>query len=339
MDLLESYLDNHNLQGLKDLLNYNKIKINGLMGKYRAAPLYHFICNITKYHVCVSKNEFDIVKLLIDYNANVNYIWRKKNVLSLLCNSTDASGETLNIIKLLLDNKIDNYNCSLKYPAMKYAIDKNNWKTVRSLLENGIEILPSVISSYKHFFNDKTPFMTKLLLEYLPPKILATVYPQHNNIMPIALCDYGCLNIFRQLVSTPDLLTLNFNKKFNINHTFHFIDPMATPFMLLHNCGLSQKFRGDFTLIEIVILNINAFKDYNCSCGKNNILGDGKDLNNYIEISKMLITLGAIADKNRIEIPSGLLVYINEVKYTINNCLINFLPKVLLNIIMNYYNI
>jgi hypothetical protein len=329
MDLLESYLNYGNLKGLRDLLNSNEIKINGLISKYRTSPLYHFICNITKNEVFIVKNDIDIVKLLIDHGADVNYIWKKKNVLSLLCNCRDDSAETVDMIKLLLDNKIDNDNPSLRQPAITYAINTNNSNVVKLLVENKIEIKYHTISCYNRWFDEDYSIVTKILLEYTPPEILTMILSNVRSDILLTICNYGCLNIFKKIIYTPNLFSLIFGDEIDLDYEF---DPVKI-FMEQHDCWLVSGNIIESTLLKTVILNINEFKDYECWCRKN-ILGDGKDLNNYIEIAKILIILGA--DTYNIEIPDVLKSYVAEIKNTLCEYLLHFVPKVLVNMITDY---
>jgi hypothetical protein len=333
MDLLESHLNHSNLQGLEDLLNYKKININGLVSKYRTSPLYHFICNITKIYNSITKDDYEIVKLLINHNADVNYIWRRKNVLSLLCNSHGNTSNRIDIIQLLLDNKISANDPSLKYPVIKYAIDTNNWKIVKLLLKNKIEISHSAISQYNHWTDHEYSVMTKLLLEYISPNILPFIISYSKWNVLLILCNYGCLNNFKHLMFNPDLFKSLFGEEFNANYVY-ISDFDIYPFMRLHTCDARiSKYFFHSSLLRIVTVNIHEFKNYNCHC-RNDILGDGKDLNNYIEIAKILIILGA--DVHNIEIPDVLKLYIIEVKNTLCEYLLHFLPKVLVNVIIDY---
>jgi hypothetical protein len=353
MESLKTFLNNCDLKNIKNILNPEKINI--WIDGYTPPPLYYFILKINQSLVSeedliadqrvrispeegqiadqeflILDNYFKMVKLLIDYGANVNYIWNGKNLLSIMCNSHRDSDETLNIIKLLLDNKAEADNSSLRHPAITYAACMNNHKVFKLLLENKVKITSRTINYYKYWFdndyaNDYSN-ITKLLLEHIYPEILPQVFLQRARDVILMMCNYGCLNGFKQII------TILPNLK---EECMYYLCDDIILFMSGHDtfCDYGPEWVSELTLLEIVIMNINIFEDYDCSC-RNNILGDGKDLNNYIEIAKILIDLGA--DTNIEKMPTVLVPYIMEAKNTLRGYLLDFLSKVLVDMVINY---
>jgi hypothetical protein len=327
-------LNHGDLNGLKDLLNSKNI--NSPVSKFGDPPLYHFISYITNKGFSFAYAGYSIIKVLIDHKADINYVRDGKNVLSILCNSRDDS--VLKMIKLLLENKIQTDGLLLEYPAIKYAIDTNNVKIVKLLLENNIKITYCAIKCYDFWCNDNYSIMTKMLLEHTPTNFLPFIFLRsYHDVLPV-VCNYGCLNIFKQITipdeATSSLFSLFFDREIDYPY---FPNKHVYPFMGNHEkyCNFMTNRKqsiSNSSLLEIVILNISGF-DGMCYC-RVNMLGDKKDLNDYIEMAKILINLGA--NTNIVKIPTVLIPYITEVKNTLCRYLLDFFPKVLVDIVINY---
>lgn len=89
----------------------------------------------------VIKNDKNKVKKLIEKDADVNYVkeagpWMKVSVLI-----TAVNHQNIDIVKLLLDNKADvNWKDGFKSSAILYAANTGSIEMVKLLLENGADI-------------------------------------------------------------------------------------------------------------------------------------------------------------------------------------------------------
>jgi ankyrin repeat protein len=314
---MRSFLKKRNIKSINDLIKNKKFSVNAPINGDEQHVLFHFIRMIlTQHEKTIEHKEFEIVKLIIDSKANINYISNGFNVLTMMCNSTKNINEKEKIIKLLLYSKADNYHSLLKHSAMNYAVESDCWKSVKLLLKNGI--IPDETDVTKHV-NRWSRFnvpITKLLYEYTPFEILFKIMnkTQKNKIQILhGACNIGCLNVVKQLIEY-DIYSI-------------YITCTATLTFLTHEHVVHKS------MLEIVILNIKAIKTSNDQTRKS-ILGDGKDLNNYIEIAKLLIDYGAC--DATIESNTIIHSYAIKRKNTTDGQLLLYFPKVLVNMIIEY---
>jgi ankyrin repeat protein len=310
------HLNNRDINSINKLLKsgYN---VNVPVNIFGHPTLFFFIKLITRSDAPIESKEYDIVKLIIDHKADVNYIKNGKNVLSLMCSIHNNKDSTIKIIQLLLDKKTDNNNPLLNRTALDCAINAKNTDVVRLLLNNKITINNATFDRYEHHFAFYNRDITKLLLEHMSPKILLRNIFQHGDIL-MDVCNLGCLNAFKQL----------FHKKINMDRRYTIVT-------FVDGCSWYRV-----TLLEIVLLNINAF---NRIC-----LSSDKDFNNYIEIAKILVLRTSelksehFLDYCVLRMKPFCVVKLDDtlrsiIKEITNPPLLTFFPMVLVNIINEYY--
>jgi ankyrin repeat protein len=292
--------------------------VNLPLNKSNHHTLFHFIHLIlTQHEKTIGDQEFEIVKLIIEAKANVNYINNGLNVLTMIYIFRRNINETENIIKLLLDNKTDNYNPLLNHSALDYAVKSDCWRSVKLLLKNGVIPDETIFSKYNdHFLYHKGP-ITKLLIECMPSEILFNNIfidkIKDGSLLCIA-CNIGCANASRRLLESDTYYGCGIYNRLSTFVTHNIVDQQ--------------------TLLKIVMLNI---KDIETSTdqSRKNILGDGKDLSNYIEIAKLLIDYGACIEESEL----NEIVHSHAIKRKniINEYLSLHFPKVLVDVIIEYY--
>jgi hypothetical protein len=301
------YLKNRDITSINELIK-NNFDVNVPLCRRGKPVLFHFIHMILSHAKIIGNKEFEIIKLIIENKADVNYVNGRFNALSLIYKFNRNFDETKNIIKLLLDSKANNYDPLLKKTALDYALDYKDWRSVKLLLTNGVIPIASTFDRYIHHINYDNGPIVKLLFEYTPFNVLNNF----NKVqLPYLACNLGCLNIVRRLIDTC----------ININQNSYIIK------LFMNNVIIRDK-----SLFELVNLNI---KEINSNYSlRGNILGDGKDLYNYIEISKLFIDHCAVTTKDKLE--DIVQSYIDKRKNTIIDQLLLYIPKVLVNVILNY---
>jgi hypothetical protein len=291
--------------------------------------LFNFINTITASNssIDISLEELKNVESLLNNETNINYMSNGLNLLSLICRSKMYSPNTIKIAELLIEKKI-NVNDPLLNPLpIESAIKKNRLSLVQLLLENKAQINEFVFNNHiKHFSILRRP-LTKLLLEYMPKNRILKIMFNYNNFL-MYTCNLGCLIAFKELVHN----NIDVDKIYNGVEVF-----------LMHSFNAQFGFYPysepmNLTLLQIVMLNVNNYDNQlEMFEWKKNILGHNKDLNNYIEIAKILINLGANLED--IELNKIIKLHIIDNKNKIIDWLLLFFPRVLTIMITNYiYN-
>jgi hypothetical protein len=315
INAMKIFLRKRNIELISGLINNKKFNVNLPLNGSKHPTLFHFIYMILNQHEkSIGDQEFEIVKLIIEAKADVNYISNGLNVLTMIYKFKRNINETENIIKLLLDNKADNYNPLLNRSALDYAVKSDCWRSVKLLLKNGIIPDETIFNKYRyHFAYNKGP-VTKLLIEYMPSNILLKdIFANRFECDELlcGACNMGCLNAVKQLI------------KYYISCCIH---QQICTFITINTVT-------NLSLLEIVMLNINEIETSTDQTRKN-ILGDGKDLDNYIEIAKLLVDHAPYTTKTK----SNKLIHSYAVKRknALNKYLLIHFPKVLINMILKY---
>jgi ankyrin repeat protein len=318
VNVMKSFLRNRNIKSISDLIKNKKINVNAPLNGAGHPTLFHYIYMIlTQHEKTIEHKEFEIVKLIIKGKANINYINNGFNVLTMMCNSKRNIDEKENIIKLLLHNKADNYHPLLKHSALSHAVKSDCWRSVKLLLKHGVIPDETILTEHINRLGYYNASITKLLYEYSPFDILFKVMDNSQYTIVSLLygaCNMGCLNAVRKLIEC-DIYSVcsDVCEKISLFITYNLIE--------------------NTSMLEIVMLNIKTIKTSNDQTRKS-ILGDGKDLNNYIEIAKLLIDYGAYT----IKIKSNEIIssHANKRKNIIDEQLLLYFPKVLVNLIIGY---
>jgi hypothetical protein len=341
------YLDQRDIKSIEHLIKNENFNVNHksfvLMksNKFQYQPLlFYFVHTLTtepSVFYGVYRVDFEIIKLIVDCKADINYVSEGFNVLSLICQH--AWNYTVNeVVQLLLDNKIDANNSLLNYPVINYAANRHNFGCVELLLKNSVPIDETVFTSYTGHFNFLNMNMTKLLFDHMPEentwftkKEFEELYCKFKKIdydkselkdcythkifdvsystFLLHLCNMGCLKLFKQLINRR--ATIDLERRHD--HISIYTDQ-----------HIWKIVRYDLTLFKVVLLNIHLCRDNN--------------LNNYIEIAKILIDNGAdtikrIQSVNPVE---SIETYVVERKHIINDNLLLYLPNVLVNMVCSY---
>lgn len=153
---------------MKHIMRHNYNYVEYLLKTYDSEQLSKELHKITsngftplKLAALFSENDIQIIKLLLDYKADINQIDGCDNQSSLMvasiCSNCTSSNYT---VKYLISRKADvNYTCSLKWTALMYASlhspKYSNTETVKILLES-----KSNINAKNN--DNKTPLMLSL---------------------------------------------------------------------------------------------------------------------------------------------------------------------------------
>jgi ankyrin repeat protein len=309
---MKGFLRKRNVDSINNLIKRKKFNVNAPLSGSRCLILFHFIQMIIIHQdKPIGDVEFKIVKLIVESKADINYINDGFNVLTIIHKFNRDIDETKNIIKLLLDNKANNYDSELKQSALDYAVKSKNLQSIRLLLENGVVPNETIFGRYKNHFYYDNLLITKLLLEYMPSEFLFKSTINDKKLL-VRTCNLGCLTATKQIIKN----------EIDINQTY-----ISSLFFERHTVVFCA------TLIKIVMRNIRGFKKSNDDIRKN-ILGDGKDLSNYIEIAKLLIDYGI--DTTDVKLNKTIRSYVIERKNTLVEYLLNHVPKVLAILITSY---
>jgi hypothetical protein len=305
---MKSILRQRKIKLIDDLIKNKRFDVNVPLNKLNHPTLFHFMLMILTQHD--RKIEFRIMESIIEGKANINYVNDGLDVLTLIYKHK-KNIEAENIIELLLKNKANNYNLGLKKSALDYAVESGCGRSIRLLLKNGVVPNETIFDKYNGYLFYDNIHITKLLFEYMPDDFL---FKKKFTFCVLGCAIViGCLNVFRRYV---------IHGVINVNIACRSSWLFVTPNIIKNK-----------TPLEIVLLNIKEIKKSpdNPRC---NILGDGKDLNNYIEIAKSLIDYGG--DTNEIKLDETISSYAISRKNTVTDCLFKYFPKVLMDIIICY---
>lgn len=114
--------------------------------------------------IAAENSKFDIIKFLLEIKFPIDE--PDNNGFNALCNSVDS----LEIVKLLIDGGANiNYNYNDKITPLNMAIIQNQIETVKYLLENGAKIINKkfIISRMFEINIDKYKNIIKLLVNYM----------------------------------------------------------------------------------------------------------------------------------------------------------------------------
>jgi hypothetical protein len=321
---MKQYLKERKINLIDDLIKNKNFDVNAPLNNLNQPPLFHFVHMILT-HVFIGNVDFEIIKLLVESKADVNYISNGFNVLTLMYKHNISILKTTNIIKLLLVNKA-NHISSIKNNALEYAINSSLWlyntstehlkcsysiEPLKLLLKYGVTFNESIFNCYSDHFSNHRINTTKLLLDNVCPSTNSSLKHMFTNINSLQrVCNLGCLTAVKQLITNDS----------HIDKVYKRVILYGTE-EILHNVSL----------LEIVLRHIDILNSPKSDSAQYNF----NDLDNYVEIATLLINYGANTNKILPGTPLRNIVIVRN--DTIKAHLLDYVPKVLVNIIMDYY--
>lgn len=139
-DMMIEAIEENNISKLETALSFgnpNYVKGNALFDRFceigdKKTPL-QFACY---------KGDYDMVKLLINNGADVNYTKMNAIYSPLIWAIKGKSEKDIEIVKYLVENGADvNYSCNVERPVISWLVDS------KTISKNGFEILKYLVSS------------------------------------------------------------------------------------------------------------------------------------------------------------------------------------------------